>query len=468
MSDTTAAARVSDAAAPARPAGRLVWGEPLRRLLLVAVGLLAVAAALVIPLALHVKGVSPFDETTHADYAWQISHGHIPARGDILSAPIRADVACRGLAREDPHAAKPQCGSRTLQPDYFGAGGQNYNFGHPPLYYLLTGVFARLVSHPFSGAHFITAARFAGALWLFAAMLVLYLALRRLAVRWEFAVCGGLLLACVPGVLYAESTVTNDAAATLGGSLAVWLAARIFAERRYGWVVPTVVTLAVTATKIVNALPELALAALLLVLAWRRNRTERGSGRQLIAPAVGMIAGAFVVYEGWSLFQKHRGVAHWVNPIGTVSTLPVHGLPLNEWFSTSFSSYNILGSYYLPGQADNQWIGALVRLTGVLSIAAVGALLARHDRWSPRFVVGAIATLGCLTYPWAVELQAYLSSSHPHRYFPAVVPRYGLSFASVLVAALVLAVDDRRLRKTLYWFSAAALAVVTYTAFAAT
>ena len=115
---------------------------------------------------------------------------------------------------------------------------------------------------------------------------------------------------------------------------------------------------------------------------------------------------------------------------------------------------------------DNAWATTLIRLAGVLGIAAVGALLLRHERWTPRFMIAALTALGCLTYPWAVELQSYFSSN-PHRYFPVVVPRYGQSFATVLVAAIVIAADDRNLRRSLYGFTGAALAIGLYTSFAA-
>lgn len=463
MSDASGSVTATTPVAESRPSGRNLWGEPLVRLILVALGLFVAAVALTVPAAVHARGMSPFDEPTHADYAWQVAHGHVPARGSIIAAPIRREIACRGVARL-PNDPLLKCGQTDPSPETFGAGGQDYNFGHPPLYYLLTGVFARVANAPFGGMHFITFARITGAIWLFAAMIVLYLALRRFGTRWQFALCAGLLLPCMPSLMYASATVTNDAAAALGGSVAILVAARVFVDRKLGWVLPGVLTALITATKVLNALPLLALAVLLLVLAWQTRRIDLQRARSYLYISVSSIVGAMIVYFGWSTFQKHRGVAHWVNPIQSVSSQPIKGLPFDELFGTSFSSSNVLSSAYLPPQLANNWSTVLVRLAGVLSIAAVGALLIRHDRWTPRFVLGAIAALGCLTYPWAVELQSYFGN-HPHRYFPEVVPRYGLSFATVLVAAIAVAADDRNLRKNLFGFTAAALAIGAYTVF---
>lgn len=466
MRDATAAAPATERATrPAETTARTVWGEPLRRLVLVALALLVAAAALTVPAAVHVKYMSAFDEPTHADYAWQMAHGHIPGRGSILAAPIRAAVACRTPAG-DPSNLRPLCGQTNPDPKLFGAQGQNYNFGHPPLYYFVTGVLARASAAVFSSDNFILFARLVGALWMFAAMLVLYVGLRRLAVRWQFAFCGALLLPCIPSLMYSNATITNDATAALSGSLAVLLAARFFVQRKVGWLLPTLVTAGVTATKVVNVLPELGLAVVMLLVAWLRSRKARGTGRELVLPAIAMIGAAFVVYEGWSIYQKHRGVAHWVNPIADISSQPVHGFPFDDLFSTSFSAPEVLSSTYLPPQLANNWASVFLRIIGVIAIAAVGAVLARHERWSPRFTVAIVGALVSLTYPWVVELQTYVTTS-PHRYFPSIIPRYGMSAAGVVIAAIALAADDRNMRKTLFGLTGASVAVMGYTLYGA-
>ena len=268
----TAPDHVSDDQTTA-PGSRSVWGEPRERLIAVALALFVVACAIVAPAAIRVHGISVFDEATHADYAYQVAHGHIPARGSIIDPTIRTEIVCRGLAAE-PDRPRTNCGKINPPAALFG-GADNYNYSHPPLYYLITGVLARAAGLPFSGNHFILFARLVGILWLFAAMLVLYLALRRFRVGWPIAAVGAGMLAMTPALYYPAATVTNDAAAALSGSLAVLLLARITVDGKLGWKLPALLGLLAAATKILNAVPLLAVAAVVLVLGLREWRVDR-------------------------------------------------------------------------------------------------------------------------------------------------------------------------------------------------
>ena len=52
---------------------------------------LAVASAVVIPVIFGGgQAMSRIDEPTHADFAYEISHGHIPAKGDVIAPEIRS------------------------------------------------------------------------------------------------------------------------------------------------------------------------------------------------------------------------------------------------------------------------------------------------------------------------------------------------------------------------------------------
>ena len=240
----------------------------------IALALFAVAFAIAAPVAIRVKGISVFDEPTHADYAYQVAHGHIPARGSVIAPSIRAEILCRGTATR-PDAPRLHCGEANPPASSLGAGAQDYNFGHPPLYYAITGVLARAAGLPFSGNHFILFARLVGVLWLFAAMLVLYLALRRFRVSWPIAGVTAAMVAASPAVFYPAGTVTNDAAAALAGSVAALLLARIMVEGKLGWKLPALLGLLVAATKILNAVPLLAVATVVLMLGLREWRLDR-------------------------------------------------------------------------------------------------------------------------------------------------------------------------------------------------
>ena len=439
-------------------AGRTLWGEPLRRLIAIALALFATAAAIAGPAAVRVHGISPFDEATHIDYAYQVAHGHIPARGSIIAPAIRTELVCRGPARKT--VALKLCGQVNPPATAFAVGAQNYNFGHPPLYYAITGVLARIAGSVTSGQHFTLFARLVGILWLFAAMLVLYLALRRFAVRWPIAAGTAAMLAASPAIFYPAATVTNDAAAALAGSLAVLVLAGITAQGKLGWKIPALLALLAAATKILNAVPLLAVAAVVLVLGLRDWRTNRARALQLLRITLGILGGVLIVYVGWTLFQNHRGVPHWVSPIAGVSQRPVSGAPFDELFSTSFSTITLLSSGYVPPLLSNSWLTILLRVWGPLGVGAMVAVLAVHRTWTPRFTLAACTAIGLIAVPWVVELQAYTTAG---AYFPIVVSRYRIAFIPLILACIGVLADDRQLRKSITTFTGACLAVALYT-----
>jgi hypothetical protein len=437
---------------------RVVAGEPLGRLLMVALALLAVTISVVVPTALRVHGLSVFDEGTHADYAWQVAHGHIPAKGSIIAAPIRAEMACRGAA-ESPGTPLIGCGNSNPPLTLFGAGAQDYNFGHPPLYYAITGIIARALNaiHP---GHFITFARLVGVGWLFAALIVMYFALRRFRVAWPYAAGGAALLALTPAIFYMDATVTNDAAAALSGALALLTAARIAVDGKLGWVTPAILAGLTAATKILNAVPYLALAGVLLIGAVLGWRSDRARSIRLAKISAGIVVAVGLVYGAWTEIQNHRGVANWVNPIQGISSRPIKGLPFDELFSTSFSGLTTGTWGPLPPLLANNAMVIMLRLLGPLVIGCAVALLATQTRMAPRFVVGATALLGLVSYPLLVEIQVISSS---HRYFPVVIGRYGTAMIVVAVACIALLADQRRLNRTFTGFVIAALGVALYT-----
>src|SRR5450631_3480912 len=229
---------------------------PGRALVLVLLGLFLIASALVATAVKRAPDMSSYDEWTHADYAYAVSQGHIPARGSLLAPEIVREWSCHG----GPGAyIPPPCGSGAPASSY-PMRGENYNFGHPPLYYAITGALTRGIDAVVPGEHFITIARSIGLLWLYAAMLVLYAAIRRFGVERRLAFLGAAGLALWPVVIHASSTVNNDAAAPLAGSLSLWVLARILVDHKTGWFLPVVVTLAITATKVLNGFPMLCVA----------------------------------------------------------------------------------------------------------------------------------------------------------------------------------------------------------------
>ena len=414
---------------------REVFGEPLARLLVVSGVLFVLAIGLVGMVVHRAPQLSIFDEPTHSDYAYQISHGHVPAKGSTIAPEILKEWSCHGYF---DGSKLPPCAGPPTPAILYPKLGQDYNFVHPPLYYAITGVIARVADAALPGnSHFITLARLVGSLWLFAAMLVLYLAVRRLGARWQLAAAAALLLPLCPQVLLASTTVTNDAPAALCGSLAVLMLARIMVQRKLGWIIPALVTGLSAATKVLNALPMLSLAAVIAVvaiIAWRED--HRMQARKLALIVLGVIAATAIVYVGWAAFQAGRGVAGWKSPIQGISDRPIVGSPVDDLFSTSLTGLQMISDFFVPDQLRSTWFTLWVRLLSFFAVAAPLVLLAvTQKREVERRLAGA-TLFGMVSYPIIVELQVYINGRN---YFPSVPSRYGMSIIPLLIACLALA-----------------------------
>lgn len=433
-------------------------GRPSRlQLALVLVGLFAFAATIVLTAVVRAPGLSFLDEWTHADYAYRAAHGQIPARGDAISPQILAEWSCHGGAGA---GRIPPCGADGPAAAYV-ARGEQYNFGHPPLYYLVTGTIARVVD-PVLRGDFIDASRSVGMLWLFAAMAVMYAALRRFRLDWRLAVLGAAALPTWPVALHASATVSNDVTGLVAGAAAIWLLARLLMDRRTGWLLPVALTLLASATKELNAIPFLCLAAVALVLAGARLRRRDTRWRQYALLGTGVTGAFLLVHFGWAAFQDGRGATGWVSPTVGVNTQRVSGLPFNEWLLTLFSGIRISDPYQQQSAVNSVLLQMWGRGTIIWAAALPLLVLVLHRRGSRRWVVGAVTALGLLAYPLAVQLQAYLGS---RIYFPAVTGRYGMSMIPWLVLCALLVAARTRLLRTAAALTAFACGIVLVSVF---
>lgn len=434
MTQSPAAVSPGRTWAPDPPAGRGPWD-------VVNIGLLVLLSlAITIIGVVRAPSFSAFDEATHVDYVWQLANGVVPAAGSELAPEVLEEWSCRG---QDNTESLPPCGSTAEASAYLGAG-LNYNFPHPPLYYGITALVVRAVELTGVDASFVDVARLTGAAWLAAALVALYLLLRTWSVPRSMALASGALLAAVPAVAHASSIVTNDAPAALSGVLALWVLTRIVLKDKLGWVLPTLLTVAVAATKLMTAIAMLAVAAVVAALAVGALRGgRRGQGWRLAAVAVGMVGAVGVVFLAWRLFQAGRGDPLYVSPIAGISTAPVVGAPWDEWAPTLFSAFGIAGDFYLQMSVSGAAVVALARLLSVVYTAAPFMGLAAFEARDPRRLPAWAALVGVVAVPLVVQLQTYVAGLE---YFRYVSGRYGLSLLPLTLAALVLAIEAKRWR----------------------
>jgi 4-amino-4-deoxy-L-arabinose transferase-like glycosyltransferase len=427
-----------------RPAIRLRddgTGDPPYRLWRLVLLFAAISAAVVGLAVARGTQISITDEPAHADYAYAIAHGSVPAKGDLITDEIRYEWYCHDL-----RAATPQA-SCDAYPASFQAGAQDYTFGDPPVYYLVTGPVARLLDALVPGGHhFVTFARIIGAVWLFAAILVFYLALREFRVGWRYAALGALLLPLCPGMIASSSQITSDAPAALCGAAALWLLARITVGQRTGWVLPFVLTALATGTKILNGMPMLVVGAVTAVLAVQaaRRRDWLSAGRQArVGAAVG--AGFVGTYLGWLWFQSGRGQDGWSNP-NAVDALDPTGSKAGDLLSNLFGTFeHLTTNYWLSDSINGETVVIWATLLGVLLVAAPLCVmtLSRSGSWS--WVLGVATFGGISAVALVVEAQVYLTS---HQFFAVVAGRYALSFLPWAIACLAVVATRRRMLRS--------------------
>ncbi len=436
--------------------GRVVAGEPLRRLLLVALGLAGIAMTLVFIAVARGPQMSITDEPVHAGYLYEIAYGHIPYKGQLVPEEIRYEWYC--------HNQQAATGASTctgFNASTFQTSSQIYTFGDPPVYYGITGFLTRGISALIPGGHdFITVGRALGALWLFAAMIVLYLAARKFRVGPPYAFAAAALVPLCPGVLAASSQITSDTPAALCGAIALYVLARILIDKRMGLILPFLATVFASGTKVLSGMPMLVVGGVTFFIALAALYRDRGDWRAAVRPllvtaAIGL--GFVLTYVSWTVFQNHRGDPHWVNPnIG--NGLPLKGSPAGDLLSNLFGTFgNLTSAYWMPASVNGETVVIWATLLSVVLAAAPLIVMTASRARSWGWTLGVGTFLGITAVALVVEAQVYMAN---HEYFVNVVPRYALSFLPWTILCVAVVAGRRKLLKSSYAFVSLGLIVL--------
>lgn len=430
-----------DRRAAGAPASRRRW--PARRWfdVVAMLALIVLAGLAVLPQVAAQSPLSALDEPSHFDYLWNVSNGTVPAAGDAIAPEVVEIWNCYG----NELIPLPACGTTGPESAYPGAA-QQYNFGHPPVYYVLTGIAARVVESV-TGLDLLTAARALGAVWLGAGMVVMHLALRRFGLGVMLSVAVAAASGMWWPALSAATFVTNDAPFLLTTALGLLVAAGV-QRAQPGWLTVTAL-IAVAAlaagVKVMNALPFLALAGACVVLALLPARYRPWSGRwSLLGAAAGMVGAVGAVYVLWTRFQGGRGDPDWVNPVEGVNTAEFRGAPFGEWLGTMMRGLEYVGHHQVgAGAADQSLITFTTDVLSVVAIAAIAIGIAVARKGSALAVLALAALIGSLAWPLVVQLQAFLSSGGTH-YFMQPSYRYGVTMGVLAFACLALVAQRLR------------------------
>ena len=393
--------------------------------------LLVVCAPVV---ALHVdrhRALSVLDEFAYADYLYKVHGGQLYVRhGEVSGQPALRALACRGYEPATWAAAdRPPCDSPSFLPEVFPNAGVNSADIHPPTYFLVTDVGARVVLALGLTDDLITAGRLVGAVWMAAGLLALWCLLRAVEVNRWAASFGLVLVGALPFLLRSWHFLTPDAANVLVGSL-VGLA--VLHWERTGWspAVLAAAGAAAMAVKAPNMMVVLAAAGYLVgrgVVARRADHvTGPGPARLRRLPSylragASLLAGALATSAAWLAVRAALAVPGGVSPLDADERLatftPAH---LSRNLARFFNVWDAEGSgtYPLALLASYLLIGSL--------LVALVTLDQRDRRRSLALAVGAVMVVGPLL---VVVLNAALRGA-----YAPVEPRYGATLVPLQCA----------------------------------
>lgn len=380
-------------------------------------------------------------EWTYVDYSYRLAEGELPVQGDELTEYVREAWSCRGmdgaLRGETPPPCEDVADSAVTD---WPIAGENYNAFHPPLYFGFAAGIAKSLEAV--GVDFIDGARIASALLAAIGTAWLYYAIRLWDVRRRNAIGATLIALSTPTIAHAAAIVHNDAISMIAGAAAVWLAARIFKHHNHGWILPFTIAALITLTRTLSVVAVLGVGVLVFFVAL----FSAGERWTRLKPALAIVAGTFLPYVAWTVFQNGRRPEGYVPAIDGLSTdtfvmgdIPAvintiigAGAP---WGLTSPSSHwsmhPDLTSGLLEGWSWLLYAAFLILIPIALYIWIKGSGPIRH--------LAALVIILPVTTALVVQVREILSNDS---FFRAVPGRYAIT-AVPMYAAFLGALPDR-------------------------
>jgi hypothetical protein len=403
--------------------------------------------------ALHVRDytrVSPSDELQHYDYVVRVVRDHeVVRRGDQFTQEAMHTEACDGL---DAEYRPPPCRPLPYQPPQFQEGGYNTAFIHGPVYYVVTGALAAVMSGIASTHNLFTTARLAGAFWLGLAVWLLWLAMGELKVDPMRRAVVLVLVITAPAVMESNAVITTDATALLAGAAVLYAVLR-FERGASAWPAALAAMLAV-ALKSTNVM-AVGVAVLYLLVRWMQDRGPL----QRRAIAVGaMSAGAVVVAGAWAVYSSAAARV----PLLTIPMerrFHVASLGVREFGRNLAAGFTPMTPWHIPVEIRAFWMPSVAQLVDHLFLAGlVAAAVFGLARSRERALAVAVLISLLLAGPVFVLVNYVGTSTYvdiPHRYALSVLP--------AIAAVVPVLLADRRTMQ-LVGGGAAVVGVLTLTA----
>jgi hypothetical protein len=379
---------------------------------------------------------SPIDELRHLDYAIRVSHGDLPKLGDKLTQEAMKEEACRGI--DLTGWADPPCDSPRFRPVDFRDDGWQTATPHPPTYYAIAGISARVLRKLSITGSLVDGARLVSGLFLAAGLMMTFFAGRLLGARTVPLVAALTLVPILQSVLHSSSIVTPDSVSILAGASLI-AAVTLWKRNRLALKWLCVVAAGVGFTKITNILISTVVG--LVLLFWSlRSQNDRCTRLNHLLAGVCVPISSFVAAFSWLTFDRLRAtidpsivpqniqlryegippLSHLLQPSVLLSWLP----PIESYDLLKFTNFEVLS---FRGLTINLLLGGILiaalrfhRENAISLLAGFTVLVAVFA--SPMFVAATAATSNVLVNP---------------------AGRYGLALLPVFVIAVASAVKGR-------------------------
>jgi hypothetical protein len=384
---------------------------------------------------------SVFDEVSHMSYAWSVSHGNLPAKGDNVAQQVLDDWPCSGQDRSTIASCKD--GKATSQFTVV----QQYNYFHPPVYYFITGWFARIVSTIWTGISFMVAARALSIVWMVAGCIALYFALRSWKIEKIYCYATVALIPFIPVFLNPGTAVTNDAPGLLAGASTIWVSSMILLrQKKFLW--PAVgLAFIFGLVKGTFVFQFLGLAAVLVLYGvWSlfRNTDDRQRGKDLLIQGMAIGISGLVSLYSFTIFQSFRGDQSAKSVIQGINTNPIVGSPLGELINTSMNWVLLADDGTLRGgMSDSVGYVPWIALLNVVILGAVGYVFFQQNSPKAYTVFAYVTALSLVLYPLIINFRQFLAAND---FLPSVGERYGISILPLVLCCWALALHQRRAR----------------------
>jgi hypothetical protein len=385
------------------------------------------------------EALSPIDEYVYVDYFDKVLDQGVVRHGEEVGDFARRELGCRGLRILLPVPDDRCTTAESILSDdsRFPMGGMTSADIYTPLYFAVTRVLAQpllwtgLVDSPTQ------AGRLVGTLWLAAAALVFFFALRRLRLgEWASAGITLLIVGSLPAYWF-TTYLSADAPTLLAGAVILLLGLRFVQGDGSGWWLVAAAPVAIW-LKFQNfaAIGAVAIGLIILAVFELFASPPGGRLRRLLRDRRAMIAVCMVVVAVlaqvvWLVIRE--AISLGVSPEqGTEQELTVDTLIGLTFKYVSSSGLGIGGP--VGTAIVVSWIAQWVAVAGVLGLAAV----ARPGTRASAFAYATLLMALLLGPLLAVSIR--LSTGE---YF-ALPERYGLSLYPFFIACAALLVRERR------------------------